>query len=301
MDTSNEKNMNKYTHNYIWLLLFLAIIYLIYFFSKNVYYTLTGFLVIPISFILYRIYMVRLQNSEEIRKLEQVFPDFIELVSSNLRAGMTIDKALILSSRKEFSPLDKHIMYLGKDILTGKEIDLALSDMAKRTKSERIQKTMDLIVSGIRSGGNIAILLEETANNLRERQFVEKRAASNVLMYVLLISFGVNVGAPILFSLSTVLVQILTTIISDLPSSTSTVTNLPFSLGAISITPEFVTIFSLVFLFVSGILSSLMLGLVTKGDEKQGLRFIPFFIGISYAIFFISRIFLGNAFADLLG
>src|SRR3989344_9108556 len=48
----------------------------------------------------------KLKESNKLKKMETVFPEFLELVSSNLRAGMTIDRALLLSSREEFSPLD---------------------------------------------------------------------------------------------------------------------------------------------------------------------------------------------------
>src|SRR3989344_4458029 len=64
--------------------------------------------------------------SAYLKKMEDVFPDFIELMASNLRAGMTIDQALLLSSRKEFSPLDSEIIRVGKDITTGKDIKSAL-------------------------------------------------------------------------------------------------------------------------------------------------------------------------------
>ncbi|MCA9485884.1 MAG: hypothetical protein KC506_03510, partial [Nanoarchaeota archaeon] len=74
----------------------------------------------------------RLKYYGDIKKMENVFPDFISLMSSNLRAGMTIDRALLLSSRKEFAPLDKEILQVGKDILTAKEISVALKDMADR-------------------------------------------------------------------------------------------------------------------------------------------------------------------------
>ena len=67
-----------------------------------------------------------LKEAERLKKMESSFPDFIQLVSSNLRAGMTIDKALLLSSRKEFAPLDEEILHLGKDLVTGKEIFTAL-------------------------------------------------------------------------------------------------------------------------------------------------------------------------------
>src|SRR4030042_1953205 len=115
---------------------------------------------------------------------------------------MTIDKALLLSSRKEFAPLDEEILLLGKEIITGKEIMQALHDMSLRIKSDKIRKTLELVISGIRSGGNISILLEETAVNMRERNFIEKKSASNVLMYVIFIFFAVAIGAPLLFGLS---------------------------------------------------------------------------------------------------
>src|SRR3989338_10958147 len=57
--------------------------------------------------VVYFIVKERLKVSARINKMELVFPDFIELMASNLRAGMTIDSALLLSSRKEFVPLDE--------------------------------------------------------------------------------------------------------------------------------------------------------------------------------------------------
>lgn len=242
-----------------------------------------------------------LKKSAESRKMEEVFPDFIELMGSNLRAGMTIDKALLLSSRKEFSPLDKEIMKLGKDIITGKEITVALNDMSNRIESEKIKKTLELLVSGIRSGGNIAILLEETATGLRERGFVEKKAASNVLMYEIFIFFAIAVGAPALFALSTVLVQVLHDIISTMPGADSeSMKNLPISLTKLSITPEFVTYYALVFVAIIDFLASLILGVVNKGDEKEGMKyFIPLVI-VSFVLFIAIKLTLSGFFSAML-
>lgn len=249
-------------------------------------------------FIAYSFVRVYLQKAAEVKKMEEVFPDFIGLMASNLRAGMTIDRALLLSSRKEFAPLDKEILTLGKDIVTGKEITQALEDAAKRIKSDKIAKTIKLIISGIRAGGNLAILLEETAKNMRERNFVEKRAASNVLMYVIFISFAVTIGAPLLFGLSSVLVEILTQLISNLPGE-QVVTNVPFALTSISISTTFITYFCLIFLVTTAILSSLLLGLVSKGHEREGLKYMVPMIVVAVALFFLSRIVLLRYFSDL--
>jgi len=237
--------------------------------------------------------------SAKIRKLESVFPDFIELMSSNLRAGMTVDRALLTSSRKEFAPLDDEILVLGKDILTGKEITKALMDLATRINSQKIIKTVSVIISGIKSGGDLAILLEETATNMRERDYVEKRAASNVLMYIIFIFFAVAVGAPALFALSSILVEVLTSILSGLPTLDASI-NVPITLTSISISLTFVQYFSVIFFITIDVLASLLLGLVNKGEEKEGTKYILPLVVISITVYFTIRTVLHGYFADLL-
>lgn len=250
-------------------------------------------------FLLYFYFKAKLAESARIRRMESVFPDFLQLMSSNLRAGMTIDKSMLLSARKEFSPLDQEIEKTGRDIATGKKVELALLDMSKRINSEKITKTILLILSGIKAGGNIATLLEQTSVNMRERGFVEKRAASNVLMYVIFIFLAVSVGAPLLFSLSTLLVETLTSLLSGIPTTEST--GLPFTLSTVNISITFVKYFSVIFIITTDILASLVLGLVSKGEEKQGLRYLLPLLIISLGVFFATRFFLSGFVSGLIG
>lgn len=242
----------------------------------------------------------KIEQANAIKKAEVAFPEFLELMSSNLRAGMTIDKALLLSSREEFAPLDQEILQLGKDLVTGKEIEKALTDMAGRINSEKIRKTLMLIITGIRSGGNLATLLQETATNMRERNFIEKRAASNVLMYVIFICFAVAVGAPTLFGLSTVLVKTLSEILATIPPIEQS-TALPFTITKINISVEFITYFSLMFIIVSDILGSMILGIVSKGDEKAGIKYIAPLAITSVIIFLVVRFALAHYFSGFFG
>lgn len=244
----------------------------------------------------------RLDESAKIKKMEEIFPDFIELMASNLRAGMTIDKALLMSSRKEFSPLDSEILSLGKDILTGKEITLALNNMSQRIKSNKISKTIDLINSGIKSGGNLSILLEETAVSMRERLFIEKKAASNVLMYVIFIFFATSIGAPILYALSSVLVEIMTKLLanSNISAASDFTSRVPFAFSEINISTKFIAYFSVLFLLGTNLLASLMLGITNKGEEKEGLKyFIPMAV-ISILVYLIVRLLMVKYLVDLI-
>ncbi|MBS3087694.1 type II secretion system F family protein [Candidatus Pacearchaeota archaeon] len=241
-------------------------------------------------------FMNGLKETARIKRIEDVFPDFLSLVSSNLRAGMTVDRAMLLSARPEFDPLDKEIMQAGKDISTGKPVDIALRVMSKRINSEKIDKTLSIILSGIRAGGDLAILLEETSRNMRQREFVEKKAASQVLMYVIFIFLAVSVFAPGLFSLSGVLVETMTELMADV-NTDSMPQNIPISFSAISISTTFIFYFSLFFIIVMDVMAALVLGLVSKGDEKEGLRYLPAMLILSLGIFFA----LGKILGVLMG
>ncbi len=237
-----------------------------------------------------------LKKSARIKRIEDVFPDFLSLVSSNLRAGMTVDHAMLLSARPEFDPLDKEIMQAGKDISTGKPVEVALKAMSKRINSEKIDKTLLIILSGIRAGGDLAILLEETSRNMRQREFVEKKAASQVLMYVIFIFLAVSIFAPGLFSLSGVLVETMTNLMGDIDME-SMPQNIPVSFSSISISVDFIFYFSLCFIIVMDVMAALVLGLVSKGDEKEGLRYLPIMLILSLGIFFI----LGKLLSGVVG
>jgi archaeal flagellar protein FlaJ len=243
------------------------------------------------------ILLSQLKAAARVKKIEAVFPDFLQLMSSNLHAGITIDRAMLLSAREEFAPLDKEILKAGRDIATGKEIRTALLDMSKRIKSPKISKTIKLILSGISAGGNVATLLEETSTSMKNSDFMEKKATSNVLMYIIFIFLAVSIGSPGLFGLSNLLVDVLTTILSGLPEIENS--NMPITLSAINISTTFIFYFSIVFIIALDVMASLVLGLVSKGKEKEGLKYFPALLGISLSIFFIIKILLASYFKGI--
>tara|TARA_Y100000310_G_C20517926_1_gene732162 strand:+ start:58 stop:1029 length:972 start_codon:yes stop_codon:yes gene_type:complete len=281
----------------IFSILFSAIVY---FFTRTIISVILTFFTTFVLLLIYSIAKLKLKRIKEIKKMENSFPDFLQLMSSNLRAGMTSDQALLLSARKEFHPLDNEIKIVGKDLLTGKNMEQSLLDMSKRINSEKIDKTIRLIVSGINSGGNMAVLLEKTSVSMKDRFFVEKKAKSNILMYIIFIFFATGVGAPILFSLSSVLVDILTSILSTLPEI-ETSASLPFTLSSINISTTFILYYALIFLIVTDIIGALVIGLVTKGDEKQGIKFIIPLVLSSVIIFLIVRVMLKGYFSGIVG
>lgn len=236
------------------------------------------------------------------RFVEGMLPDVLQLMSSNLRAGLTPDKALLLAARDEFGPFKDEINRVGKEITMGTEIDSALLKMTKRIKSKKLNKTVLLIVSGLRSGGELASLLDQTAKNLRQEEFVDQKIRSNVMMYVLFIFAAIGFGAPLLFGLSSFLVEVLTENISAIEVPQTTLAeSLPLSFSNINISIKFIMQFAIISMITSSILGSLILGLISKGDEKQGLKFAPILIIISLVVFFLTRFVIENMLGGLFG
>lgn len=234
--------------------------------------------------------------------IEKALPDALQLMSSNLRAGLTPEKALLLSARPEFGPLTEEITRIGKDVMIGKEVSSALMDMTNRVKSDKVRKTMELIVSGLRSGGELASLIEQTARNLRDQEFVDQKVRSNIRMYVIFIFSAVCFGAPLLYGLSSFLVDVMTNVISkvDIPKESMGTLSMPLTITKVSITPEFVMTYVVTSLVMTAVMGSLILGLISKGEEKQGFKLIPILIAVSILIFFSVRFLVSALLGGLL-
>ncbi|MCH7850441.1 MAG: type II secretion system F family protein [Nanoarchaeota archaeon] len=280
-----RKKINRKVTASIYIGIFIAAVS--FFFNRDLPISLAIWVGVTILAYLNLHFREKLKESSRVSKMEDVFPDFLQLMSSNLRAGITIDRAMLLSAREEFYPLDKEIQKTGRDIATGKEIELSLLEMANRINSPKISKTIALIISGIKSGGDVATLLEETGSSAREKKFVEKKAASNVLMYVIFIFVAVSIGAPGLFALSNILVEVLTEIFNNLPPIDPSAA--VFTMSSINISTKFIFYFSILFIISTDILASLILGLVSKGEEKEGLKFLIPLIMLSLSVFFLIK------------
>jgi len=253
-----------------------------------------------ILFLLMVYFYITLRIDAKARFIEELLPDALQLMSSNLRAGYTTDKALLLSARPEFGPLRDEINRVGKEITMGKDIDEALLEMTKNVRSKKLKKTIMLIVTGIKSGGELASLLDQTAKNLRQEKFVEEKIRSNVMMYVVFISSAIGFGAPLLFGLSSFLVEVLTTNIAAIEIPQTTVASaMPIKFSTVGITIGFVKMYSIVSLVTSSVLGSFILGLIGKGEEKRGIKYIPILILMSLSMFFFVRFVIKNMLGGL--
>lgn len=248
---------------------------------------------LPAFLVLYfGLYMWLLVYADKKAKfIEEVLPDALQLMATNLKSGFTTDKAFLLSARPEFGPLKEEIDLVGKEIIIGKPIEEALNGITKRVRSDKLDHSIDLILSGIKSGGRLADLLQQTANELKNQALVDKKVRTSVNMYVIFIFVAVAFGAPLLLGLSTFLVEVLTSTLGSvqLPTQVAQKFAVPIGIKAISVSVDFIFRYALITLITTAIFGSFIVGLIKKGREKDGIKLLPVLILASLALFFFIR------------
>lgn len=228
-------------------------------------------------------------------QIEEVLPDFLQLTSANISAGMPIDRALWFAVRPRFGILAKEIEEVAKATITGEDLSKALLDFSKKYDSTMLKRSVSLLIEGMQSGGEIAELLNKISLNIQETKILKKEMSANVMTYVIFIGFATAVAAPILFALAGQLLIIIKSLIGLLafdPSSAGSGSfTLSLSSDAVSIA-DF-RIFSLVTLFISALFSSFIISVIRKGSIKEGIRFVPMIILATLVLYFIASWILG--------
>ena len=227
--------------------------------------------------------------------IEDVLPDFLQLTASNIKAGMTIDRALWYAVRPRFGVLAKEIETVAKETMRGEELKIALQKFADKYDSVLLKRSLSLLIEGLEAGGEIGNLLNKIAIHIQENKIMRKEMAANVTTYVIFISVASIAAAPVLFALSGVLIQVISSLGSTLGGASSAATaSFGISFGGTGIKLNDFRIFAVVSLITTSFFSAMIVATIKSGNAKLGLRNIPMFMVITVALFFIADKVLGK-------
>ena len=270
----------------------------IYIYSFLGWFVVHMFLVTLFILILY--FYFDLKIYARTKKMEEQLPDFLQVVSANLKGGMTFERALWAAIKPRFTVLGSEMAKVSKKVMTGYEVSKALTELADKYDSLMLNRTVDLMISEVESGGNIAELIDRIVDNLKQTKELKNEMAASSIAYVIFISAIVIVISPLLFSLSFHLLSILLGFISKLSVVTERVPNIPLAFFGGNINPEDFRKFSVLTIIVISFFSSLIVSIVEKGDIKGGIKYIPIYVFGSVGMYFIFMKVLGTLFVGFL-
>ncbi len=220
-------------------------------------------------------------------EMESVLPDALLLISANLKSGLSIEKAFLLSARDEFGPLAEELRQTAMEMFGGEPVEESLENMRGRVKSELFKETLKLLVDGLESGGNTAELLESSAEDIRNSLELREEINSNIRMYVIFILMAAVVGAPLLFSISVYMSTTTANMWQDVNmEDMETGGQLGLSFQQPNVNTAFFEEFSIMAIIMINFFAGLIISEIKNANIKEGAKYIPVLITISVLLFF---------------
>ena len=119
-------------------------------------------------------------------------------------------------------------------------------------------------------------------------------------MYVIFIFVAAGVISPVLFGLSSFLVDVLRSSFAQIDIPSTAVSTLPIQGNTIHITTTFLIGFILAFLIANNFMASTLIGMMNTGRQREGVKYFIPMILLALPLFFLARYaiksFLGGLF-----
>jgi pilus assembly protein TadC len=254
------------------------------------------FILFTLGVILYFYWNIKIYNRT--KELELLLPDYLTLVSTNLKGGMSFENALWSAIKPEFGILANEIGLVSKKVMTGNDVSDALIEFSMKYDSPILRRNIQLMISEVESGGKIVETIDKIIYDMKKTQILKKEMASSTVTYMIFIGMLVIFICPVLFALSLQLFTIINGFLGSVGSNVSmNSTNL--HVGASALTPKDFRIFSIAAITIISIFSSLIVAVIEKGEVKSGLKYIPMFLISSLTIYVIASGILGVVFKSL--
>jgi hypothetical protein len=234
------------------------------------------------------------------KRMESVLPDFLLMVASNLRAGMTPFVAFTRAARPEFGELSVEVTRAASNLGATASLNDALDELSKRFDSIILSRVVVVFKKGVRSGGKLASLLVSSAEDIRRIHDLQSELVITTRTYAIFLGFIIIVIMPFLLALSGQFVAMFLQVKAQTASAGVGVSSVvPMFGGQLSVTPTDMTNLGYLSLIITSILVSCLAGVIMSGRALDGVKYAPVFIVLSILMFIVSRIMIGGMLSSL--
>lgn len=236
-------------------------------------------------------------------KLEKIMPDYFQIASANLRSGISLDRAMLLAARPEFSFFSDDIKDMNRKVFGGETFENALTALGAKYKSLSLQHAIRMMLEAQKYGGAMADLMDQISKDLRSQQMMQTEVAGQLFMYSIFIAFAGLIAAPVLYGLTSQMIGITDTvwkgILASNPGGLPT-TGLSFlKPSPPKISPGLYHSFSILAIIVITGFASLIMAAIQSGSPVKGIKYLPLFIIVGIGIYIVVGAMIASLFSSI--
>jgi tight adherence protein B len=112
---------------------------------------------------------LRIRQGRRAQEFVQQLPDTLALIVSGLRAGFSLQQALVNVSKEAPEPTASEFNRVSQELQLGVPLLSALDSLVRRIKSEDLDMIVSVFKIHSRVGGNLAVVLDTVSTTIRER------------------------------------------------------------------------------------------------------------------------------------
>ncbi len=229
-----------------------------------------------------------IQEAKESTEKEQMFIEFSRNLVESVKAGTPISKSIVNMKDRPYGVLSPHIKKLATQIYLGIPLTSALQIFSKDVDNRTISRAITLIGQAEKSGGEIGGILESVAGavNTSDKLKKERKAAISTLV----------AEGYIIFLVFMIIILVMQYKIIPMLSGIQNVGAVGEQLGVSTNLGNIETEISSSFLYlimIQGFFSGLIIGKLSEGNLKAGIKHSFALMFISYMISAGARIIFG--------
>jgi len=235
--------------------------------------------------------------NERAQRVDAILPDFLLMVSANLRSGMTPYAAFQSSARPEFGPLQTEIIYVSSLSMGNESFSEALKELTATIDSAILRRVVVFFENGLKAGGKLAYLLETSAEEIRETEEMKRQMMINAKTYAVFVAFILVLGLPLLLAISTQFLTVFSKVQGSLGGGAGSgggmsMAGLPAP--KMNINVKFIDQLSYVLIIGNSIFTAVLVGIISRGKVLFGLKYAPPLAFAALFFFFIFKTLIGG-------
>ena len=204
-----------------------------------------------------------------LKKREVAFSEFLFKLSELMRGGIDPIKGVISLSTGELGAIKKNVQDSASFLVLGHSFEDSMHRLADAIGSKLVLKYINIVVQAAHTGGNVSYLVFRTSEDMRQVISIEKEKDDNLKQYIIIFYLAQGIIIMLAYILSTSLLPLIQGVGAQLLGGQG-LSDINFERGFFHM------------ILLNALFGGLIIGMITEGDIKQGLKHSNILLITSY-------------------